>query len=242
MVFDDMYCNQKERAGGQNIERRAQPCRQRDHIAVEAHIREHEHQIIGYGITEYGRIEGGMFATEKCLEGEIHLTALKKGPSGDERGHGVGPCLELVAKLTAQVGLLRVHDAFIVKPIHQRNDDKGPDIHSEDQDAGPDEIIGQVQRVTDNRIDADCVEAFGNLLVGIAAGSALWGGANRIGAQYQSRQREQECHHRKDDAQDMTLPHKEPHVEVGVAIDKDRNRQKEDENGDLPTIPEQEIA
>ena len=96
--------------------------------------------------------------------------------------------------------------------------------------------------MADNRIDADRVEMFGNLLVGVAAGSALGGGADRVGAQNQSRQREQERHHGKDDAQNMTLPHKEPHVKVGVAIDQDRYRQKEDENGDLPTILEQEIA
>ena len=128
---------------------------------------------------DYGH-DGGVFAADEGLPRKIEHSAFVEGPFRNEGGHFRGPLFEFVAVFAAQERLLGHHDALVVDPIDERDDDEGEDIHRIDEKSGPDEVVGEVERVAHHGVDAFGIEVVGDLLGGVATGGAFRGGADGI--------------------------------------------------------------
>lgn len=142
-----------------------------------------EEEVVHDGVgDEYGH-DGGVFAADEGFPGELEHAALVEGPFREECGHPGGPFFEFVAIFGAQERLFGHHDAFVVDPIDEGDDEEDADVHREDEQTGPDEVVGEVERVAHHGIDAFGVEVVGDLSGGVAARRALRGGADRVGTQ-----------------------------------------------------------
>ena len=138
--------------------------------------------IVEDGVGEDRGHDGSIFPTNKGLPGELQHAAFIKGPFRDKGGYFRGPFFEFVAVFAAQESLFRHHDAFIVDPIDERDDDEGEDIHRIDEQPGPNEIVGEVERMAHHGVDPLCVEMVGNLFGGVAARGAFGRSADRVSA------------------------------------------------------------
>ena len=173
-----------------------------------------EEEVVHDGVgDEYGH-QGGVFAADEGFPGELEHAAFVEGPFREERGHPSGPLLELVAVFRAQERLFGHHDALVVDPIDERDDEEDADVHREDEQSGPDEVVGEVERVAHHGVDALGVEVVGDLSGGVAARRALRGGADGVGAQGEAGESEHGGADGADDHQGGTP--RLPDVDVAV--------------------------
>ncbi len=185
-----------------------------DVVGAVADANQVEEKVVHDGVgDEYGH-DGGVFAADEGFPGELEHAAFEERPFRDERGHPGGPILEFVAVFGAQERFFGHHDAFVVDPIDKGDDEEYADVHREDEQTGPDEVVGEVERVAHHGVDAFGVEVVGDLSGGVAAGGAFWGGADGVGAQDEACKGERGGEDGTDDHQGRTP--RVPNVDAAV--------------------------
>ena len=181
-VFDEFDEQGDDGVGEGDPEHGALPA-EADIVGAVADADQVEEEVVHDGVgDEYGH-DGGVLAADEGFPGELEHPAFVEGPFREERGHSGGPFLELVAVFGAQERLLGHHDALVVDPIDKRDDEEDTDVHREDEQSGPDEVVGEVERVAHHGVDAFGVEVVGDLLGGVTAGGPFGRGADGVGAQ-----------------------------------------------------------
>ena len=241
VMFDQMDGDQQYGSHGEHPQRWAQPSMQGD-AGDDVLVHQAEQQVIDKSIGEDCRIDRHILSAHEGLPGECHRTFLAVAQAGQEGGHTGRPLLELLGEPAAEEGLLSEHDAFIVEPVNERNDQESPDIHREDEDAGPYQIVGKVERMAHHRIDPLGVELVGHLRLRIAAGSAFRRGADRIGAQDESRERNQHGYDADCDVPAIVMPQPDLMIPSLVGAADDRQGDQEDNHRNLTSIFEEKVA